>query len=368
MTTLRITVLPGDGIGPEVTREAVRILGMVLDHYGNHYTVEEHAIGGTAYKQFGTPLPDVTLNACLASNAVLLGAVGGPEFDSLPKESRAETGLLALRQALGGYANLRPAMSYPAIADCSPLRPEVVRDADVLIVRELLSGVYFGEPRGFSSAHDAAFNTMRYSAEEIERVAHIAFRQARNRRHQVTSVDKANVLECSQLWREVVTRVARDYPDVKLEHAYVDSCAMRLVTDPANFDVILAENLFGDILSDEAAVIAGSLGMLSSATIGGRVDLYEPVHGSAPDIAGRGIANPLGAILSAAMLLRHTVRLEQGASDIEQAVREVLEAGYRTPDLHRGHTKYLATTTEMARQVETAVADVMERHRAYHAV
>jgi 3-isopropylmalate dehydrogenase len=176
------------------------------------------------------------------------------------------------------------------------------------------------------------------------------------------------VLECSQLWREVVTRVARDYPDVKLEHAYVDSCAMRLVTDPANFDVILAENLFGDILSDEAAVIAGSLGMLSSATIGGRVDLYEPVHGSAPDIAGRGIANPLGAILSAAMLLRYTVRLEQGASDIEQAVREVLEAGYRTPDLHRGHTKYLATTTEMARQVETAVADVMERHRAYHAV
>ncbi|MBV9609155.1 MAG: 3-isopropylmalate dehydrogenase, partial [Acidobacteria bacterium] len=273
-----------------------------------------------------------------------------------------------LRQALGGFANLRPAVSYASIADCSPLRPEVVADADVLIVRELLSGIYFGEPRGFSASNDAAFNTMRYSAKEIERVAHIAFRQARNRRRIVTSVDKANVLECSQLWRQVVTRVGREYPDVKLEHIYVDSCAMRLVTNPGSFDVILAENLFGDILSDEAAVLAGSLGMLASATIGGNVDLYEPVHGSAPDIAGRGVANPVGAILSAAMLLRHTLGLEQGACEIEQAVREVLDAGYRTADLHRGHSKYLVTTAEMARQIENTLADVMERRRAYHAV
>jgi len=365
---LRITVLPGDGIGPEVTRGAVRILGMVLDHYGYEFSSDEHAIGGAAYKRFGTPLPDSTLTACLASNAVLLGAVGGPEFDALPKESRPETGLLALRQALGGFANLRPAKFYAAIADCSPLRAEIVRDVDVLIVRELLSGIYFGEPRGFSDSKDAAFNTMRYSAEEIERVAHVAFKQARNRRKKVTSVDKANVLECSQLWRQVVTRVARDYPDVKLEHTYVDSCAMHLVTNPGSFDVILAENLFGDILSDEAAVVAGSLGMLSSATIGGKVDLYEPVHGSAPDIAGRGIANPLGAIFSAAMLLRHTTGLEQGASDIEQAVQEVLDAGYRTTDLQHGDAKHLVTTNEMARHVETAVADVMERRRAYHAV
>jgi 3-isopropylmalate dehydrogenase len=363
---MRITILPGDGIGPEVTREAVRIMGVVLDHYGSQFTCEEHAIGGAAYKQFGSPLPEKTRAACLASDAVLLGAVGGPEFDALPKENRPETGLLALRQALGGFANLRPAISYPSIADCSPLRPEIIRNADMLIVRELLGGIYFGQPRGFSGQNDA-FNTMRYSAEEIERIAHVAFKQARNRRHKVASVDKANVLECSQLWRQVVTRVGRDYPDVKLEHTYVDSCAMRLVTDPGSFDVVLAENLFGDILSDEAAVIAGSLGMLSSATIGGKVDLYEPVHGSAPDIAGRGIANPIGAILSVAMLLRHSAGLEHAASDIEQAVREVLDAGYRTADINRGHTKFLTSTTEMAQQIETAVTGMMERRRA-HAV
>ena len=365
--TLHITILPGDGIGPEVTREAVRIMGTVLDHHERPFTCEEHAIGGTAYKQFGSPLPEKTLKACLASNAVLLGAVGGPDFDALPKELRPETGLLALRQALGGYANLRPAVSCPSIADCSPLRPEVVRGADMLIVRELLGGIYFGEPRGFSGDHSAAFNTMRYSTEEIERIAHVAFKQARNRRHKVTSVDKANVLECSLLWRQVVTRGGRDYPDVKLEHTYVDSCAMRLVTDPGSFDVVLAENLFGDILSDEAAVIAGSLGMLSSATIGGKVDFYEPVHGSAPDIAGRGIANPIGAILSVAMLLRHSAGLEHAASDIEQSVREVLDAGYRTADINRGHTKFLASTTEMAHQIETTVTGMMERRRA-HAV
>ncbi len=366
---LDITVLPGDGVGPEVTREAVRILRTVLDVYGYEASFEERAIGGVAIRQFGTPLPEPTARACTESHAVLLGAVGGPEFDSLPAGERPEAGLLGLRRALGGYANLRPAVAYGAIADCSPLRPEVVKGADVLIVRELLGGIYFGEPRGFSDASaPAAYNTMRYSVPEVERVAHVAFRQAQLRRRKVTSVDKANVLETSQLWRQTVTRVGREYPEVRLEHMYVDSCALRLITNPGSFDVIVTENLFGDILSDEAAVISGSLGMLASATIGGKVDLYEPVHGSAPDIAGAGVANPLGAIASAALLLRHSAGLEAGAQDIEDAIREVLDAGYRTADLNRGRAKRVVSTAEMGALVETAVADVADRRRAYHAV
>jgi 3-isopropylmalate dehydrogenase len=366
---LNITVLPGDGIGPEVTREAVRILRAVLDLYGYEGTFEEQAIGGVAIRQFGSPLPEATVRACTGSQAVLLGAVGGPEFDSLPPGQRPESGLLALRQALGGFANLRPSIAYNAIADCSPLRPEVIKGADVLIVRELLGGIYFGEPRGFNTgACRDAYNTMRYSVPEIERVAHVAFGQAQLRKRKVTSVDKANVLETSQLWRQTVTRVAHEYPDVKLDHMYVDACAMRLISDPRSFDVIVTENLFGDILSDEAAVISGSLGMLASATIGGKVDLYEPVHGSAPDIAGRGIANPLGAIASAAMLLRHTANLDQGAQDIEDAIREVLDKGHRTADITRGRAKRTVSTTEMGALVESAVADVSDRRRAYHAV
>ncbi|HYN14164.1 MAG TPA: 3-isopropylmalate dehydrogenase [Terriglobales bacterium] len=366
---LDITVLPGDGVGPEVTREAVRVLRTVLDLYGYEVSFEERAIGGVAIRQFGTPLPEATARACTESHAVLLGAVGGPEFDSLPAGQRPEAGLLGLRQALGGYANLRPAVSYGAIVDCSPLRADVIKGADVLIVRELLGGIYFGEPRGFSAGSaPGAYNTMRYSVAEIERVAHVAFRQAQLRRGKLTSVDKANVLETSQLWRQTVTRVGREYPDVRLEHMYVDACAMRLITNPTAFDVIVTENLFGDILSDEAAVISGSLGMLASATIGGKVDLYEPVHGSAPDIAGRGIANPLGAIASAAMLLRHSAGLAQGAQDIEDAIREVLDKGHRTADLQRGRAKRAVSTTEMGALVESAVADVTDRRRAYHAV
>lgn len=366
---INITVLPGDGIGPEVTQQALRILRTVLDAYRYDYNFEERALGGTAIRQFGTPLPDETLRACLASDAVLMGAVGAPEFDSLSPAERPEAGLLALRRALGGYANLRPAIAYASIADCSPLRAEVIKAADILFVRELLGGIYFGEPRGFEKGASAgAYNTMRYTVAEIERVAHVAFRQARLRRKKVTSVDKANVLETSQLWRQTVARVARDYPDVKLESMYVDACAMRLMTHPTTFDVVVTENLFGDILSDEAAVISGSLGMLASATIGGKVDLYEPVHGSAPDIAGRGIANPLGAIATAAMMLRHSIGLEQGARDIEDAIREVLDAGYRTADLHRGRAKRVVSTTEMGDLVEHAVADVADRRRAYHAV
>jgi len=367
---LNITVLPGDGVGPEVTREAVRVLRTVLDLYGYDASFEEHAIGGVAIRQFGQPLPESTASACSQSRAVLLGAVGGPEFDSLPPAQRPEAGLLGLRQALGGFANLRPAIAYNAIADCSPLRPEVIKGADVLIVRELLGGIYFGEPRGFNSGSSPdAYNTLRYSVAEIERVARVAFRQAQLRKHKLTSVDKANVLETSQLWRQTVTRVGREYPDVKLDHMYVDSCAMRLISDPRSFDVIVTENLFGDILSDEAAVISGSLGMLASATIGGKVDLYEPVHGSAPDIAGRGIANPLGAIASAAMLLRHSAGLEQCAQDIEDAIREVLDKGHRTAELTRGRAKRpVSSTAEMGALVESAVADVTDRRRAYHAV
>lgn len=362
----RIAVLPGDGVGPEVTTEAVRVLRAVADLGGYDFAFATGAVGGAGVVADGSPLPRATLDRCLESDAVLLGAVGGPEFDALPPEQRPETGLLALRRALGGFANLRPVRCHAPVIDCSPLRPQVVLGADILFVRELLGGIYFAEPRGFEES--AAFNTMRYSVEEIERVAHVAFRQAQRRRRQVTSVDKANVLETSRLWRDVATRVARDYPDVKLEHSYVDSCAMRIITQPSAFDVILTENLFGDVLSDEAAVIAGSLGMLASATLGGDVDLYEPVHGSAPDIAGRNAANPIGAIASAAMLLRHTAHLDEEACAVESAIENVLKAGYRTPDLQHGAAGQRVTTSAMGAAIERSVGDCLDRQRAYHAV
>jgi 3-isopropylmalate dehydrogenase len=346
--TFKIAVLPGDGIGPEVTCQAVHILRAVSRGQFD-IQFEDLPIGGIAVKQFGTPLPEKTLEKCLASDAVLLGAVGGPEFDSLPPAQKPETGLLAIRKALGGFANLRPAIAYDVLADCSPLRPEVLKGADILFVRELLGGVYFGQPRGFAGegASRNGFNTMLYSVAEVERVAHVAFKVARGRRNKVTSVDKANVLESSQLWRQVVIEVAKQYPDVTLEHQLVDSCAMRLVTAPASFDVVLTENLFGDILSDEAAALTGSLGMLPSATVGGKINLYEPIHGSAPDIAGKGIANPLGAIATAAMLLRHSFQREAEAQAIEQAIAQVLQSGYRTADLKRGATERLIGTEEM---------------------
>jgi 3-isopropylmalate dehydrogenase len=366
----RITILPGDGIGPEVTAEAVRVLQTVATIHGLRFEFEEHAIGGVAIKKFGSPLPRTTLDACLASDAVLLGAVGSPEFDRVPPNQRPEAGLLLLRSALGGYANLRPAISYASIAACSPLRTEVACGADIVIVRELLGGLYFGEPRGIETANGTtvAKNTMRYSVEEIERVARVAFEAARKRRGKVTSVDKANVLETSQLWRQTVTRVSQQYPDVTLEHLYVDACAMHLISNPRRFDVLLTENLFGDILSDEAAVITGSLGMLASASIGGEVGLYEPVHGSAPDIAGRGSANPCGAIASAAMMLRHSFQLEHEATDIELAIENVLDAGYRTPDIAEGTGGFVITTSEFGEVICQAVAEIADMRHAYHAV
>ena len=334
--TLTVTLLPGDGIGPEVTRIAARVLRHVAEQHGITVTTEERAIGGTAIEHYGSPFPAETESACRASDAVLLGAVGGPKYDTLPRAQRPETGLLALRKALGGFANLRPAKAYRQLESCSPLKAEAIRGADVLFVRELLGGLYFGNPRGTSEAGDRATNTMSYTRHEIERVARVAFDAARQRRKRVTSVDKANVLETSQLWRDTVNAIATEYPEVKVEHMLVDSCAMKLVTAPASFDVVLTENLFGDILTDEASAITGSLGMLPSATVGGNVDLYEPIHGSAPDIAGKGIANPLGAIASVAMMFRYTARREEAARAIESAIEAVLDSGMRTADIAAG--------------------------------
>lgn len=348
---IRIAVLPGDGIGPEVTAEAVRVLDAVGRVFAHEIDFGFKSIGGEAIRQHNDPFPEATLGACLKSDAVLLGAVGDPAFDNYPTNIRPEAGLLRLRRGLGAYANLRPARLFPALAGASPLRPEVINGTDIVIVRELLGGLYFGEPRYVKDVTEReAINTMRYTEPEIERIARVAFELARLRRRKVTSIDKANVLECSKLWRETVTRVAGEYSDVKLEHQYVDSCAMALVARPASFDVMLTENMFGDILSDEAGAVVGSLGLLASASIGGRVGLYEPVHGSAPDIAGRGIANPLGAILSAAMMLRYSFHLEAEAAAIEEAVELTLADGLRTSDLVRSGESFV-TTEEMGRQV-----------------
>ena len=349
---LKITTLPGDGIGPEVTAEALRVLSAVADVFNHELKLEQKEIGGDALSKFNDPLPASTVRSCLNSQAVLLGAVGAPVFDNNPRELRPEAGLLRLRKELGAYANLRPAVFYPALAASSPLREEIVRGTDILIVRELLGGLYFGEPRAIESEPSPrhAINTMLYGEPEIERVSHVAFTLARSRRRRVLSVDKANVLECSRLWRDVVTRVGRDYPDVELSHMYVDSAAMSLVLKPTQFDVILTENMFGDILSDQAGGVVGALGLLASASIGGSVGLYEPVHGSAPDIAGKGIANPLGAILSIAMMLRHTFQLTREAECVETAVVSALNAGLRTTDLAR-KGEASRSTSEMGKKI-----------------
>ena len=349
---LSVTCLPGDGIGPEVTSQAVRILTEVAHGFGHELELDQKEIGGVALAKFGNPLPDTTIKSCLASQAVLLGAVGSPAYDHNPRELRPEAGLLRLRQELGAFANLRPAVFYPALAACSPLREDVVKGTDILIVRELLGGLYFGQPRSIEGADGSrhALNTMRYSEPEIDRIARVAFALARTRRRRLLSVDKSNVLECSRLWREVVTRIGADFPDVQLSHMYVDSAAMSLVVKPTQFDVILTENMFGDILSDEVGGVVGALGLLASASIGGAVGLYEPVHGSAPDIAGKGIANPLGAILSVAMMLRHTFGLSREAECVEAGVMSALKGGMRTTDLARDGERTV-TTDEMGDKI-----------------
>lgn len=362
---LKIAVLPGDGIGPEVTSQAVRVLQAIADACGHEFELREYAIGAVAIHRERAALPESTLAACLASDAILLGAVGDPSADHLPRAERPEAGLLRLREALGAFANLRPARTEPALLDATPYRPEHVAGADVLIVRELLGGLYYGQPRAVTA--DAAENTMRYTREEIARVARVAFAQARDRRGFITSVDKANVLETSQLWRATVTDIAREYPDIRLEHMYVDACAMRLAMEPTYFDVILTENLFGDILSDQAAALAGSIGMLASASLGGRVGLYEPVHGSAPAIAGRDEANPFGAIGSAALLLRHSAGLWREAELIDDAVRVVLDAGVRPADVVRRGQR-ASPTSEIGEAVVHALTELIDHQHAYHAV
>lgn len=352
MKRFTLALLPGDGIGPEVTAEAVRVLGAVGELFGYRIDTAEYAVGAAGVAEAGVALPPRTRAAVVDADAVLLGAVGHPALAAAEGERRPEAGLLALRKLLGVYANLRPVAVHPALRHASPLRPERLEGVDLLIVRELTGGLYYGEPRGLYPTE--AVNTLRYTVPEIERVARVAFDAARGRRGGVTSVDKANVLEVSQLWRETVSRVASEYPDVTLEHLYVDYAAMRLVAEPARIDVLLTENLFGDILSDEAGVLAGSLGLLPSASLGDGTGLFEPVHGSAPDIAGRGIANPIGAIASAAMLLRHGVDLGEAAEVVDQAIASALAAGARTADIARPEDPVLGTR-EMGEEIARLV-------------
>jgi 3-isopropylmalate dehydrogenase len=355
MKKANIVLLPGDGIGPEVVAEGRRVLDRVAARFGHAFTFSEQLIGGVAIDRTGEPLPAATLTACQASDAVLLGAVGGPKWDDPKAKVRPEQGLLAIRQALGLYANLRPVRVHPALASSSPIKPERVEGADILFIRELTGGLYFGKPRlrEKTATGTRAVDTLEYTDAEVRRVVKLAFQLAGARRKLVTSVDKANVLESSRLWREVAMEVGAGFPGTKLEHQLVDSCAMRLVTAPKSFDVIVTENMFGDILTDEASVLAGSLGLLPSASLGeGTRGLYEPIHGSAPDIAGKGIANPLGTIMSVAMLLRHSLGLEAEARAVESAVDAAVTAGARTGDMAQSGERAISTVEMGAAVIE----------------
>ena len=347
-----IVVLGGDGIGPEVTAEAVRVLEAVARRGGHELRFQEHLLGGCSIDRRGTALTEEVLSACKASQAVLLGAVGGPRWDDPSSKVRPEQGLLGLRKGLGVFANLRPVRVHPRLVDASPVKPDRIAGVDILVIRELTGGLYFGQPKGRErkDGRERAVDTLEYSDFEIRRVVELAFALSAGRRRKVTSVDKANVLESSRLWRQIAGEVGRAHPEVSLEHMLVDTASMRLVTSPKSFDVIVTENMFGDILTDEASVLAGSMGMLPSASIGGSgPGLYEPIHGSAPDIAGRGIANPVGTILSAAMLLRHSLGLEEEARSVERAVDEAIEGGARTADLGGGLTTRAMTDEVLAR-------------------
>lgn len=350
----KIAVLPGDGIGVEIVPEAVKALQAIGQKLGCEFEFTEALIGGAAYDAVGHPLPGSTLEICRASDAVLLGAIGGPQWDQLPVHLRPEVGaLLPLRKELGLYANLRPCILFPSLLQASTLKEEVISGVDLMVIRELTGGLYFGE-KSREKTDDGgmkATDILTYSTYEIERIVRFAFEVARKRNHRLCSVDKANVLESSRLWRETVTEIAKDYPDVETSHMYVDNCSMQLIRNPKQFDVIVTENMFGDILTDEASMLTGSIGMLPSASIGGKVALYEPSHGSAPDIAGQKKANPLATILSAAMMLRYSFNLEAGAQMIEKAVFKVMEEGYRTPDLME-EGKILVDTVQMGEMVK----------------
>jgi 3-isopropylmalate dehydrogenase len=339
---MKICVLPGDGIGPEITAQAVR----VLNSLDLKFEMEEALLGGGAVNATGNPYPEATQKLAREADAILLGAVGGPEWDALPREQRPERGLLGIRKDLNLFANLRPAILYPELANASTLKPEVVAGLDILIIRELTGDIYFGQPRGIreENGERVGFNTMVYSESEIRRIGHVAFQAAQKRDKRLCSVDKMNVLECTQLWRDVMIEISHDYPDVKLSHMLVDNAAMQLVKAPKQFDVMVTGNMFGDILSDEASMLTGSIGMLPSASLDEKnKGLYEPSHGSAPDIAGQGIANPLATILSAAMMLRYTFGLEEQALRIENAVKKVLAQGYRTGDIYERGTNKVGT-------------------------
>jgi len=352
----KITVIPGDGIGKEVIAGAVQVLDTVARKYGHEFSRKEVLAGGAALDAVGVPLPDETLAACRASDAVLLGAVGGPKWDNNPPHLKPEQALLGLRKNLGLYANIRPAKIYSALIGASALRRDVVEGVDIVVVRELTGGIYFGTPRGIETRNGEAVatNTLVYSESEVKRIAKTAFDIARKRRKKVCSVDKANILETSQLWRKTISAAAREYPDIELSHMYVDNCAMQLVRNPRQFDVIVTENMFGDILSDEAAMLTGSIGMLASASLGGKVALYEPVHGSAPDIAGQDKANPIATVASVAMMLRFSFDLQREADDVEQAIQKVLDNGCRTPDIVTEHSRRIGTK-EMAEQLCAAI-------------
>ena len=353
-----ITVLPGDGIGPEVVSEAVKVMNAVGNRFGHSFDTTYGRVGGNAIDDFGTPLPDDTVEMCRDTDGILFGAVGGPKWDDPRAKTRPEDGILAIRKSLGLFANLRPVKVYPQLINSSPIKPHLLEGVDMIIVRELTGGLYFAKPkkRWNTSRGRRGVDTLKYTEQEIERIIRVGFELAQGRRKRLTSVDKANVLETGRLWREVATEVADDYPDVELEHVLVDAAAMQLISNPAHFDVIVAENTFGDILTDEASVLAGSMGMLPSASLSGlpkpsgrgkrHVSLYEPIHGSAPDIAGQGIANPIGTILSLASMLRYSLGLDAEAQAIEQSVEGVLAEGYRTPDI-AGDGGEVCKTTEM---------------------
>lgn len=345
MAQYNIAVIKGDGIGPEIIDEAIKVLDAVASVEGIEFEYNEVLMGGCAYDETGDPLPQETIRACLNSDAVLFGAIGGEKWDTLPREKRPESGLLRLRKELEVYANLRPAVVYDELVNASSLKSEVVKGVDLMVVRELIGGIYFGEPKGREG--DRAYNTMVYTKDEVRRIARNAFDIAMARSKRVCSVDKANVLDVSQLWRETVEEVHEEYPEVELSHMYVDNAAMQLIRDPKQFDVMLTGNIFGDILSDEASMLSGSIGLLPSASVGNRVGIYEPIHGSAPDIAGQGIANPIATIASAAMMLKYALDEQKAALRIDKAIKKVLSDGYRTKDIANFDAKELCSTSEM---------------------
>ncbi|SFV75796.1 3-isopropylmalate dehydrogenase [hydrothermal vent metagenome] len=345
MKQYKIALIKGDGIGPEIVEEAVKVLDAVAARYEFDIAYEELLMGGAAYDVMGDPLPSETVTKSLNSDAVLFGAIGGEKWDNLPREKRPESGLLKFRKELGVYANLRPAVVYDELVNASSLKPDIIKGVDIMVVRELIGGIYFGEPKGRDE--QKGWNTMVYSRDEIIRIAHQAFQIAQKREKRVCSVDKANVLDVSQLWREVVTEVSKEYPDVELTHMYVDNAAMQLVLNPKQFDVILTGNIFGDILSDEASMLCGSIGLLPSASIGDKIGVYEPIHGSAPDIAGQGIANPIATIASASMMLRYALGEVEAANNIDNAIKRALKEGYRTRDLSQFDAKEICSTSEI---------------------